>query len=141
MIPVMSEPIGFIGLGLMGKPMALNLRKHEFDVVVHSRSRGPVDALVAAGASAADSPAAVARQARLIITMLPDGPDVSAVLEGPGGILEAMQPGTIIVDSSTIAPATAILATALVVVPPQRVTHLRLQRLFDDQTRRQLHQL
>jgi len=99
--------IGFIGLGLMGKPMALNLRKHEFDVVVHSRSRGPVDALVAAGASAADSPAAVARQARLIITMLPDGPDVSAVLEGPGGILEAMQPGTIIVDSSTIAPATA----------------------------------
>ncbi|MGE3885303.1 MAG: NAD(P)-dependent oxidoreductase [Vicinamibacterales bacterium] len=103
----MSTPIGFIGLGLMGRPMALNLRKHLFDVVVHSRSRGPVDALTAAGATAARSPADVARQARIIITMLPDGPDVSTVLEGPDGIFSAMQPGTIIVDSSTIAPATA----------------------------------
>lgn len=103
----MSSPIGFIGLGLMGKPMALNLRKHQFDVVVHSRSRGPVDALVTAGAAAAASPAEVARQARIIITMLPDGPDVAAVLEGPDGIFSAMQPDTVIVDSSTIAPATA----------------------------------
>ena len=103
----MSTPIGFIGLGLMGRPMALNLRKHNFDVIVHSRSRGPVDALVAAGARAADSPAAVARHARTIITMLPDGPDVSAVLEGEHGVFSALQPGTIIVDSSTIAPATA----------------------------------
>ncbi len=109
----MSTPIGFIGLGLMGKPMALNLRKHQFAVIVHSRSRGPVDALVAAGATAAATPADVARQARTIITMLPDGPDVSRVLEGPDGIFSAMQPGTIIVDSSTIAPATARrLATA-----------------------------
>jgi len=109
----MSTPIGFIGLGLMGKPMALNLRKHQFDVIVHSRSRGPVAALVAAGATAAATPADVARQARIIITMLPDGPDVSTVLEGPDGIFSAMQPGTIIVDSSTIAPATARrLATA-----------------------------
>lgn len=109
----MSTPIGFIGLGLMGKPMALNLRKHQFDVIVHSRSRGPVDALVAAGATAAATPADVARQARIVITMLPDGPDVSTVLEGPDGIFSAMQPGTIIVDSSTIAPATARrLATA-----------------------------
>ncbi|MCC7032355.1 MAG: NAD(P)-dependent oxidoreductase [Acidobacteria bacterium] len=103
----MSTPIGFIGLGLMGKPMALNLRKHLFAVVVHSRSRGPVDALVAAGATAASSPADVARHSRIILTMLPDGPDVSSVLEGPDGIFSAMQPGTIIVDSSTIAPATA----------------------------------
>ena len=91
----------------MGKPMALNLRKHAFDVVVHSRSRGPVDALVAAGATAAASPAEVARQARVIITILPDGPDVASVLEGQDGVFAAMQPGTIIVDSSTIAPATA----------------------------------
>ena len=103
----MSTPIGFIGLGLMGRPMALNLRTHGFDVVVHSRSRGPVDALVAAGARAADTPAAVALHARTIITMLPDGPDVEAVLEGEHGIFSALQPGTVIVDSSTIAPATA----------------------------------
>lgn len=103
----MSATIGFIGLGLMGKPMALNLLKKGFAVVVHSRSRGPVDELVAAGATAANSPAEVARAASRFVTMLPDGPDVSLVLEGATGIFSAMQPGTVILDSSTIAPATA----------------------------------
>ena len=103
----MSSPIGFIGLGLMGKPMALNLLKKGFAVVVHSRSRGPVDELVAAGATAASSPADIATASSRIVTMLPDGPDVSLVLEGAHGILGAMQPGTVILDSSTIAPATA----------------------------------
>jgi 2-hydroxy-3-oxopropionate reductase len=102
------ETIGFIGLGLMGRPMALNLRKRGFPVVVHSRSRGPVDLLVAAGATAASSPAEVARAARVVVTMLPDAPDVDAVLTGPDGLLAAVQPGTVIVDSSTIAPAEAI---------------------------------
>ena len=91
----------------MGKPMALNLRKKGVDVVVHNRSRAAVDALVAAGATAAGSPAEVARAARVIITMLPDGPDVEKVLEGPNGVFGAMQKGTVIVDSSTIAPAIA----------------------------------
>src|SRR5688572_12797207 len=99
--------VGFIGLGLMGKPMALNLRKKGFDVVVHSRSRGPVDALVAAGAIAVNSAAEVAQAGRVVITMLPDGPDVEKVLEGANGVFGAMQKGTVIVDSSTIAPATA----------------------------------
>jgi len=103
----MANIIGFIGLGLMGKPMALNLLKKGFPVIVHSRSRGPVDELVAAGATAAASPAEIARAASLIVTMLPDGPDVALVLEGPNGIFSAMQRGTVIVDSSTIAPATA----------------------------------
>lgn len=106
-LPAMSSPIGFIGLGLMGKPMALNLLKKGFAVVVHSRSRGPVDELVAAGATAASSPADIATAASRIVTMLPDGPDVSLVLEGANGIFGAIQPGTIILDSSTIAPATA----------------------------------
>ena len=103
----MAAPVGVIGLGLMGKPMALNLRKKGFDVVVHSRSRGPVDALVAAGATAAATPADVAAAARIIVTMLPDGPDVRAVIEGDHGIFAAMQTGTVIIDSSTIAPAIA----------------------------------
>jgi 2-hydroxy-3-oxopropionate reductase len=103
----MSAPIGFIGLGLMGKPMALNLRKKGFEVIVHNRSRPAVDALVAAGARSVGSPAEVARSARVIMTMLPDGPDVEKVLEGGDGIFGAMQPGTVIVDSSTIAPAIA----------------------------------
>ena len=107
MIPRMSATIGFIGLGLMGKPMALNLRKTGFEVVVHNRSRPAVDALVAAGARSVGSPAEVARSARVILTMLPDGPDVETVLEGSNGVFGAMQQGTVLVDSSTIAPAIA----------------------------------
>ena len=103
----MPPQIGFIGLGLMGKPMALNLRKKGYDVLVHNRSRPAVEALVAAGARPAGSPAEVARGARVIMTMLPDGPDVEKVLEGPNGVFDAMQKGTVIVDSSTIAPAIA----------------------------------
>jgi 2-hydroxy-3-oxopropionate reductase len=103
----MSERIGFIGLGVMGKPMARNLLARGFDLVVHSRSRGPVDELVAAGALAAATPAEVARQATLIVTMVPDSPDVEAVLEGADGVFGALQPGSLIIDSSTIAPAVA----------------------------------
>jgi 3-hydroxyisobutyrate dehydrogenase-like beta-hydroxyacid dehydrogenase len=103
----MPETIGFIGLGLMGKPMALNLLKKGFAVVAHSRSRGPVDEVVAAGGRAASSPAEVARSSKQIVTMLPDGPDVALVLEGENGVFGAMSRGTVIVDSSTIAPAIA----------------------------------
>jgi 2-hydroxy-3-oxopropionate reductase len=103
----MSETIGFIGLGLMGKPMALNLLKKGFAVVAHSRSRGPVDEVVAAGGRAASSPAEIARSSKQIVTMLPDGPDVALVLEGENGVFGAMSRGTVIVDSSTIAPAIA----------------------------------
>lgn len=103
----MSQTVGFIGLGLMGKPMARNLLKKGLRVVAHSRSRGPVDELVKEGANAAGSPAEVAKQAAVIITMLPDGPDVDKVLEGPDGVFGAMSRGTVIVDSSTIAPAIA----------------------------------
>lgn len=103
----MAQPIGFIGLGLMGRPMALNLRKKGFELVVHNRSRPAIEALVAAGARTAGSPAEVARACRIIFTMLPDGPDVEKVLEGDNGVFAAMSKGSVIVDSSTIAPATA----------------------------------
>jgi len=96
--------VGFIGLGLMGKPMALNLIKAGFPLVVHSRSRGPVDVVVAAGATGVSSPADVARAARIVITMVPDSPDVEQVLAGPGGVFEGLQPGTILIDMSTISP-------------------------------------
>jgi 2-hydroxy-3-oxopropionate reductase len=102
-----SPTIGFIGLGLMGRPMALNLRKKGFELIVHNRSRPAVEALVAAGASPAGSPAEVARTARVIITMLPDGPDVEKVMEDDNGVFRAMAKGTVIIDSSTIAPNTA----------------------------------
>lgn len=103
----MPDTVGFIGLGLMGKPMATNLLKKGFPIVVHSRSAAPVDALVAAGATRAVTAADVARRSRRIVTMLPDSPDVELVLEGPDGILSAIQPGTIVIDSSSISPAVA----------------------------------
>jgi 2-hydroxy-3-oxopropionate reductase len=103
----MSDRIGFIGLGVMGKPMARNLLARGFPLVVHSRSRGPVDELVAAGAEAAESPADVARRARVILTMVPDSPDVVSVLEGPNGVFGALEPGALLIDHSTIAPAVA----------------------------------
>ncbi|MGH9331714.1 MAG: NAD(P)-binding domain-containing protein, partial [Vicinamibacterales bacterium] len=98
----MHDPrVGFIGLGVMGRPMARNLLKRGFPLVVHSRSRGPVDELGAAGAEAAASPADVARRARRVVTMLPDSPDVAAVMEGPDGVFGALQPGTILIDCSS----------------------------------------
>ncbi|HEX6464330.1 MAG TPA: NAD(P)-binding domain-containing protein [Vicinamibacterales bacterium] len=100
----MPETIGFIGLGLMGKPMALNLLKRGFPLVAHSRSAPPVDELVRAGASRADSPAEVARRCSRIITMVPDSSDVELVLEGRGGVFETVTPGTILIDMSTISP-------------------------------------
>ena len=102
----MKDTIGFIGLGLMGRPMAKNLLKAGYPVVAHNRSRGPVDDLVSAGATAASSPAEVARQATRIITMVPDSPDVELVLDGPDGVFSAMRPGTIVIDMSSITPET-----------------------------------
>jgi 2-hydroxy-3-oxopropionate reductase len=101
------DTIGFIGLGLMGKPMAKNLLNAGYPLVVHSRSQGPVDDLVAVGARRAGSPADVARHATRIITMVPDSPDVEMVLDGPDGVFSAMQPATVIIDMSSIAPGVA----------------------------------
>jgi 2-hydroxy-3-oxopropionate reductase len=103
----MADTVGFIGLGLMGRPMAKNLLKAGFSLVVHSRSQGPVDDLVAAGAERAASPADVARTATRVITMVPDSPDVEKVLDGADGVFSAMQRGTIVIDCSSIAPAVA----------------------------------
>ena len=91
----------------MGKPMAKNRLKAGYPLIVHSRSAPPVDEVVAAGAARASSPAEVARGATRIITMVPDSSDVETVLEGPDGVFSAMQHGTIIIDTSSIKPATA----------------------------------
>ena len=100
----MAEAIGFIGLGVMGKPMALNLIKGGFSLVVHSRSRGPVDEVAKAGARVATSPAEVARQSTVVMTMLPDTADVEKVLAGPDGVLTALQKGALVIDMSSISP-------------------------------------
>ncbi|MDQ3442316.1 MAG: 2-hydroxy-3-oxopropionate reductase [Chloroflexota bacterium] len=99
-----------MGLGIMGKPMARNLVKAGYTLVVHNRSRGAVDELVAESdaITAANTPREVAEQVKTIVTMLPDSPDVDAVVFGDDGLLEAMGSGSLLVDMSTIAPATAI---------------------------------
>ena len=102
----MAETIGFIGLGVMGKPMAKNLIKAGHTLVVYNRSRPAADEVAAAGATAAGSPAEVAKAATVVITMLPDTPDVEQVLTGPNGVLSALQSGAVVVDMSSISPAT-----------------------------------
>lgn len=99
--------IGFIGLGLMGKSMALNILRAGYPLVVHNRSRGAVDELVAEGAEAAFSAAQTAAECDMLFTCLPDSPDVELVALGEGGIIEGAEPGLIYVDHSTIKPATA----------------------------------
>jgi len=100
----MAQVIGFIGLGIMGRPMARNLLKAGYSLVVHSRSRGPVDEIVKAGAKAAASAKDVAAQCDVLITMLPNSPEVELVALGPNGIIEGARPGLIFADMSTISP-------------------------------------
>ncbi|MGD8947033.1 MAG: 2-hydroxy-3-oxopropionate reductase [Desulfobacterales bacterium] len=104
---VRMERIGFIGLGIMGKPMARNLIKAGYTMVVHSRSRGPVDELATEGALPAASPQEVAEQSDVVITMLPDSPDVETVVIGKDGVVSGVSSGMLFIDMSTIAPATA----------------------------------
>ena len=100
----MAQVVGFIGLGIMGRPMAKNLLKAGYSLVVHSRSRGPVDEIVGAGAKAGTSARDVAAQSNVLITMLPNSPDVELVALGRDGIIEGAKPGLIFVDMSTISP-------------------------------------
>jgi len=100
----MAQVIGFIGLGIMGRPMARNLLKAGYSLVVHSRSRGPVDEIAQAGAKAAASAKDVAAQCDVLITMLPNSPEVELVALGPNGIIEGARPGLIFADMSTISP-------------------------------------
>jgi 2-hydroxy-3-oxopropionate reductase len=100
----MAQVIGFIGLGIMGRPMAKNLLKAGYPLLVHNRSRGAVDDLVGAGAKAGTSPRDVAAQCDVLITMLPNSPDVEQVALGPDGIVEGARSGLIYIDMSTISP-------------------------------------
>jgi 2-hydroxy-3-oxopropionate reductase len=99
--------VGYIGLGLMGKSIARNILKAGFPLVVHNRSQGAVEELAAEGARRAGSPREVAEQVEVVFTNLPDSPDVEAVAWGAGGIAEGAKPGLILVDNSTIKPASA----------------------------------
>jgi 2-hydroxy-3-oxopropionate reductase len=105
--------VGFIGLGLMGKPMARHILRGGYLLTVHNRSRAAVDELVAQGAQAATTPREVAANSDVVITMLPDSPDVESVVNGPDGILAGARSSLIHVDMSTIAVTTTRRIAAL----------------------------
>lgn len=104
----MAERIGFIGLGIMGKPMARNLMNAGYDLVVHNRSRAAVEELAGDGAIPAGSPREVAAQVKTVITMLPDSPDVRDVVFGENGLIGEMGRDNLLIDMSTISPVTAL---------------------------------
>jgi 2-hydroxy-3-oxopropionate reductase len=105
--------VGFIGLGIMGRPMALNLVKAGYPLVVHNRTRAKVDEFVAeAGGDAAATPREVAERAEVVITMLPDSPDVEEVYLGEDGVIAGARDHQLLIDMSSVAPATAQAVSA-----------------------------
>ena len=101
----MADAVGFIGLGIMGRPMAKNLMEAGYELVVHNRSPEKAEELAEEGdATAAGSPREVAEACDIVITMLPDSPDVEAVVAGEDGVLEGIRDGALLVDMSTISP-------------------------------------
>src|SRR5207248_321419 len=100
----MSDTIGFIGLGIMGKPMARNLMKAGYQLVVYNRSSGSMNELAAEGARTASNAREVAEQSDVVITMLPDSPQVQEVMTGENGVLAGAKANTLVIDMSTISP-------------------------------------
>ncbi len=100
----MAGKIGFIGLGIMGKPMAKNLMKHGHELCVYNRTQAKAKELVEEGAVLCETPAQVAARCDIIFLIVSDAPDVKAVLEGENGILNALRPGAVVVDMSSINP-------------------------------------
>ena len=100
----MLRAIGFIGLGIMGKPMAQNLMKAGYPLVVYNRTASKAQELVSGGAKQVGSPREVADQAEVIITMVSDSPEVEQVILGPQGVLETVKAGSVVIDMSSISP-------------------------------------
>jgi len=101
---IMTIKVGFIGLGIMGKPMSKNLLKAGYSLVVSDRNPEAIADVIAAGAETATTPKAIAEQCEVIITMLPNSPHVKEVALGENGIIEGAKPGTVVIDMSSIAP-------------------------------------
>ena len=100
-----SSEIGLIGLGSMGRGIGKNLIKHGFPLTVYDANLAAVEPLPVLGAEGVESPRAVAERSDVVVTVLPNGPDVEAVAFGPDGVVEGAQPGTILMDCSTIDPS------------------------------------
>ena len=100
----MAERVGFVGLGIMGKPMARNMMEAGYELTVHNRSPEKAEKLGEAGATVAATPGEAAENSDVVITMLPDSPQVREVVAGEDGVLEGISQGSLVVDMSTISP-------------------------------------
>ncbi|MBA7710062.1 2-hydroxy-3-oxopropionate reductase [subsurface metagenome] len=110
----MDKKVGFIGLGIMGMPMAHNLIKAGFEVIVYNRTTSKAEQMVSKGAKKADSPKEVAEKSPVVITIVSDTPDVESVILGKNGVIEGIKPDSVVIDMSTISPqATQKIATRL----------------------------
>ena len=110
----MEKKVGFIGLGIMGMPMAHNLIKAGFEVVVYNRTTSKAEQLVSKGAKKADSPRELAGEAPVVITIVSDTPDVESVILSENGVIEGIKPDSVVIDMSTISPqATQKIAARL----------------------------
>ncbi len=113
-MPEQIKTIGFIGLGIMGLPMARNLMKAGFELTIYNRTRAKCDLLAVEGAKVAGSPAEAAAGVDAVITMVTDTPDVEDVILGEKGVIQSVKPGTVVIDMSTISPkATRRMSEAL----------------------------
>ncbi len=111
---MMEKRVGFIGLGIMGMPMARNLIKAGFEVVVYNRTASKAEQMVSEGAKKADSPKELAKESPVVITIVSDTPDVESVILGENGIIEGIKAGSVVIDMSTISPqATQKIAARL----------------------------
>jgi len=110
----MEKRVGFIGLGIMGMPMAYNLIKAGFEVVVYNRTVSKAEQMVSGGAKKADSPRELAAESPVVITIVSDTPDVESVILGENGVIEGIKPDSVVIDMSTISPqATQKIAARL----------------------------
>ena len=110
----MEKKVGFIGLGIMGMPMARNLIKAGFEVVVYNRTTSKAEQMVSEGAKKADSPKELATETPVVITIVSDTPDVESVILGENGVIEGIKPDSVVIDMSTISPqATQKIAVRL----------------------------
>jgi len=125
--------LGFIGLGIMGKPMAKNLLKAGYELVVYDINEEPVKELVQCGAKAGTCSRDVAERSEVVITMLPNSPEVREVVLGKDGIIEGAKPGTVVIDMSSISPIASKQIAAelakrdiimLAIKPPNRFGHI-----------------
>lgn len=120
--------VGFVGLGTMGRPMASRVLANGYRLTVYDLAPGAVERLVASGAEAAASPEAVAEASDVVVTMLPDSPDVQTAVLGPGGVLAGLREGAVLIDMSTISPAVTRQVAAAVTAAGRRMIDVPVGR-------------